>query len=302
MEIIKQKSSFRNMGFKDRLFDAFVYIAAIIMVISVLYPLWFIIIASFSSVSDVANGNVVFWPKAWKLDGYTELFKQETIWRGYLNTILYTVAGTLFHLLVNVPAGYALSRSELYGRKTLIILFTIPMFISGGLIPTFLVIREFGLLDSFLVLIVPFSVSCYNIIVIRTFFRNSISDTLWEAAQIDGCSSIRYFIKIVLPLSKAILAVVGLWAAVGIWNSWFDAMIYISNENLQPLQLVLRRLLIINESLIQQGSGELAAKLQQLSELMKYAAIVVSTLPIMCLYPFLQKYFNQGVMVGSIKE
>ena len=234
--------------------------------------------------------------------GIWMLFKQQSIWRSYLNTIFYCLVGTFFQLLVNIPAGYAMSRKELFAKKFWIVFFTIPMFINGGLIPTYLTVRQFGFYNNWLVLIIPFSVSCYNIIVIRTFFRENIPEALWEAAQMDGCSVIRYFVKIVLPLAKAILAVIGLWVAVGIWNSWFDAMIYISNEDQQPLQLILRRLLIVNKSLIAQGSGDLAAKLQDLSDKMKYAAIVVSTLPIMCLYPFLQKYFNQGVMIGSIKE
>lgn len=287
---------------KDRLFDFSVYGIAIMMMILIIYPLWFIVIASFSNPSDVANGNVWLWPKEWKLDGYIELMKQEMIWRGYLNTIFYTLIGTFIALFVNIPAGYALSRQDLFGKKIISTFFIIPMFFGGGLIPTYLVVKNFGLIDTFWVLVLPFSVSVFNIIIARTFFRNSLPESLWEAAQIDGCGTIRYFITMVLPLSKAILAVIGLWTAVGIWNSWFDAMIYISNENLQPLQLVLRRILIANESLLGTASGELASELRRLSEMMKYAAIVVSTLPIMCLYPFLQKYFNQGVMIGSIKE
>lgn len=171
-----------------------------------------------------------------------------------------------------------------------------------GLIPTYLVVKNVGLLDTFWVMVIPFAVSSYNIIVARTFFNNSIPDGLWEAAQIDGCSTIRYFFYIVIPLSKAILAVIGLWTAVGIWNSWFNSLIYITNENLQPLQLILRRLLISNQMLQSQATGELASELRATADMMKYAAIVVSTAPIMMLYPFLQKYFNKGVMIGAIKE
>ncbi|SHO47565.1 carbohydrate ABC transporter permease [Anaerocolumna xylanovorans] len=286
----------------DKMFNFFVYFFAILMIFIIVYPLWFIIIASFSDSTAVANGEIWLLPKKIQFDAYRELFKQSLIWSGYKNTIIYTAAGTLFQLIVNVTAGYAMSRKDFLGKKFWTIYFTIPMFISGGLIPTYLTVKQFGLVDNRLAMVLPFAVSCYNIIVIRTFFKSNIPDSLWEAAQMDGCSTFRYFIQIVLPLSKAILAVIGLWSAVGIWNSWFDAMIYLTREELQPLQLVLRRLLIINESLIKQGSGDLAARLQNLSDKMKYAAILVSTLPIMCLYPFLQKYFNQGVMVGSIKE
>lgn len=299
----KQRKHARiQRDWKDRLFDFSVYGIAIMMIIMIVYPLWFIIIASFSNPGDVSSGNVWFWPKEWKLDGYIELLKNDAIWRGYLNTILYTLVGTLIGLCVNIPAGFALSRPDLFGRNWLTTIYIIPMFFSGGLIPTYLVVKNFGLLDTFWVLVLPFSVSAFNIIIARTFFKNSIPEDLWEAAQMDGCGTIRYFFTMVLPLSKAILAVIGLWTAVGIWNSWFDAMIYISNENLQPLQLILRRILIMNESLFEMASGDLAAELRQLSDMMKYAAIVVSTLPIMMLYPFLQKYFNQGVMIGSIKE
>ena len=176
------------------------------------------------------------------------------------------------------------------------------MFVTGGLIPIYLVTKNFGLLNTVWVMIVPFAVSPYNIIVARTFFQESIPNGLWEAAQVDGSSTFRYFFQIVLPLSKAILAVIGLWTAVGIWNSWFNALIYLTDQNLQPLQLILRQLLITNQTLQSQATGDVASQLRQTADMMKYAAIVVSTLPIMMVYPFLQKYFNQGVMVVAIKE
>ncbi|MCQ8264640.1 carbohydrate ABC transporter permease [Streptococcus suis] len=286
----------------ERVFDIFVYGIAILLILVILYPLWFVIIASFSNPSDVANGNVWLFPTEWKLDGYKKLLEQPLFWRGYLNTVLYTLVGTFVALFVNIPAGYALSRKDLFGKKWVSTLFIIPMFVSGGLIPTYLVVKNVGLLDTFWVMVIPFAVSSYNIIVARTFFNNSIPDGLWEAAQIDGCSTIRYFFYIVIPLSKAILAVIGLWTAVGIWNSWFNSLIYITNENLQPLQLILRRLLISNQMLQSQATGELASELRATADMMKYAAIVVSTAPIMMLYPFLQKYFNKGVMIGAIKE
>lgn len=298
---LKQKKKQRRDK-KELLFDILIYGFAIGLMILIVYPLWFVIIASFSNPADVANGNVWFWPKEWRLDGYIELFKQKTIWVSYGNTILYTLIGTAFALIVNIPAGYALSRKDLWGRKWINIMIILPMFISGGLVPIYLTVKNVGLLDSFWVMIIPFAVSPYNIIVARTFFTNSIPDGLWEAAQIDGCGTMRYFFSIVIPLSKAILAVIGLWTAVGIWNSWFNALIYLTKENLQPLQLVLRRILISNQSLLGQASGDLAAELRTLADMMKYAAIVVSTAPIMCLYPFLQKYFNQGVMIGALKE
>lgn len=287
---------------KDRIVNIIFHIIAIIMILLIIYPLWFVIIASFSNPADVANGDVWFWPKHWEFSGYNELFKQKMFWKSYGNTIIYTLVGTFIALAVNIPAGYAMSRKDLFGKKWINVFYLIPMFISGGLIPTYIVVKNFGLLNSFWVMVLPFSVSTYNIIVARTFFKSTIPETLWEAAQIDGCGTLRYFLQFVLPLSKAVLAVIGLWTAVGLWNSWFNALIYIQKESLQPLQLLLRRILISNQSMLGAATGTMAQELRQLSDMMKYASIVVSTLPIMCLYPFLQKYFNQGVMIGAVKE
>lgn len=286
----------------DAIANSIFMFIALLMIIIILYPLWFIIIASFSNPNDIANGKVWLFPSKLDFSGYKELFKQHSIWSGYLNTIIYTVAGTLIALVVNIPAGYAMSRSDLYGKKIINIFYVIPMFVSGGLIPTYFVVKGFGLLNSFLVMVLPFSVSTYNIIVARTFFKSSLPESLWDAAQIDGCGTFRYFIQFVVPLSKSILAVIGLWTAVGLWNSWFNALIYLNDEWRQPLQLILRRILISNESLLGSATGSMAQELRKLSDMMKYGAIVISTLPIMCLYPFLQKYFNQGVMIGAIKE
>ncbi len=297
----REKHMHVKLAGKDLAFQIIIYVVAALMILAIIYPLWFIIIASFSNPADVANGEVWFWPRQWTFKGYNALFEQPIIWRSYLNTILYTAIGTLFGLLVNIPAGYALSRKDLSGRKWLNVFYVIPMFISGGLVPIYLTVKSVGLVNNFWVMIIPFAVSPYNIIVARTFFQSSIPDSLWEAAQLDGSGTFRYFARIVLPLSKAVLAVIGLWTAVGIWNQWFNALIYLQNENLQPLQLILRRILISNQQLAGNTTGQLAAELQQLSDMMKYASIVISTLPIMALYPFLQKYFNQGVMLGSVK-
>lgn len=277
------------------------HLIAVIMILMVIYPLWFVIIASFSNPADVASGKVWIWPKVIDVRGYQKLFEQSQIWKSYLNTIIYTLVGTFVALIVNISAGYAMSRKDLPGRKWINLFYVIPMFVNGGLIPTYLVVKGFGLLDSFWVMVIPFSVSTYNIIVARTFFESSLPESLWEAAQIDGCSTLRYFFSFAVPLSKAVIAVVGLWTAVGLWNSWFNALIYLQNENLIPLQLLLRRILIANESLLGVATGTMAQELRQLSDMMKYGSIVVSTLPIMMLYPFLQKYFNQGVMIGAVK-
>lgn len=285
----------------DKVFEIALYILSALILIMVLYPLYFVVIASFSDPSAVASGKVWLWPQGFTLDGYEELLRHDEIWTGYWNTILYTITGTLFGMFVNIFAAYALSRKDLVGRRFFMMMFVVTMFFNGGLIPTFLTIKDFGLYDSFWVMVIPFAVSTYNIIVARTFFENSIPEDLNDAAKIDGCGNLYYFFKIVLPLSKAILAVIGLWTAVGMWNSYFNALIYIKDSAKYPLQLILRNILITNNLQMSFGSGEAMQIALRLSNLMRYSVIIVSTLPIMCFYPFVQKYFNQGVMIGAVK-
>ena len=310
----------------DIAFNAFLYAFAGITLLIVLYPLYFILIASFSDPTLVTNGEVLLWPKGLNVDGYIELGKRADFWIGYRNTIAYTVLGVLVGLAVNVPVAYAFSRKDLVGRRLLnaYYMFTmffnggliptytvgirpplknmVNMFFNGGLIPTYTVILNFGLYDSFWVLILPFSVSVYNIIVARMFFSTNLPADLWDAACIDGCGNLRYFFQIALPLSKAMLAVIGLWTAVTQWNSYYNALIYIRNDNLVPLQLVLRNILIINQSQANMlGNNETVIRAMRLTNLLKYVVIIVSTVPILCAYPFVQKYFNQGFMLGAVK-
>ncbi|MGW7159151.1 carbohydrate ABC transporter permease [Paenibacillus taichungensis] len=282
--------------------EVILYAFAVLFLIAIIYPIYFIVIASFSDPSSVANGQVWVFPKGFTLEGYRELLRHENIWIGYRNTILYTVVGTLFGLVVNISAAYALSRKDLVGRKFFSLFFIFTMFFSGGLIPTFLTIRDFHLYNTFLVMVLPFSVVVFDMIVARTFFQSSIPGDLWEAAQIDGCGNLRYFVLIVLPLSKAIIAVLGLWIAVGYWNSYFNALIYLKDPNLYPLQLILRNILITNQMQSGMGTGEAAQVALRLANLMRYSVIIIATIPIMCVYPFIQKYFNQGVMIGAVKE
>ncbi len=282
-------------------FNLVLYSLSAVALVIILYPIYFVVIASFSDSAAVASGQVWLWPKGFTLDGYNELLKHKDVWIGYRNTIMYTVTGTVIGLFVNLTAAYALSRKDLVGRKFLMLLFVFTMFFNGGLIPTFLTVKQFGLYNTFLVMVLPFSVSAYNIIVARTFFQNVIPSDLWDQARIDGCGNIRYFIQIVLPLSKAIISVLGLWIAVGMWNSYFNALIYLKNSELHPLQLVLRNILITNNMQTALGSGEAAQVALRLANLMRYSVIVVSILPIMCVYPFIQKYFNKGVMIGAVK-
>ena len=286
---------------KDKVFRFFLYLISGFILLSVLYPLYFVVIASFSDPSAVASGQVWLVPKGLTLDGYKELFRHNEIWTGYANTILYTIAGTFIGVAVNIFAAYALSKKDLVGRKVLMWLFVFTMFFNGGLVPTFITIKDFGLYNTFWVMVLPFSVSVYNIIVARTFFENTIPAELNDAAKIDGCGNIYYFFKIVLPLSKAILSVIALWTAVGMWNSYFNALVYLKDSWRYPLQLALRNILITNNLQMSFGSGEAMQIALRLSNLMRYSVIIVSTLPIMCVYPFAQKYFNQGIMIGAVK-
>lgn len=296
----EERSKARKIG-QDKIFNLVLYFICGIIILLVLYPMYFIVIASFSDPTAVANGEIFFLPKGLNLKAYKKLAEYDQLWVGYKNTILYVIGGTAMTVMVNIPASYALSRKKMYGRKFLTVLYLIPMFFTGGLIPTYMVIKQFGLLDSFWVMILPFCVVTYYIIVGRTFFATSIPDDLWEAAQLDGCGYLGFFFKIVLPLSKAVVAVIALWAAVGQWNSYFNALLYLRDSSLQPLQIVLRNILISNQNIGALLIGSAAAEAKQLADLIKYAIIVVSSAPIMCLYPFVQKYFNQGVMLGSLK-
>lgn len=285
----------------DKAFNILTYGLAALILVIIIYPLYFIVIASFSNPTAVSNGRVWFWPVGFTLDGYTALLEAPQLWVGYRNTIAYTFVGTLLGLAFNIPAAYALSRKDLYGRRILNVFFLIVMFFSGGLIPTFLVVQKVKLYNTFWVMVLPFAISIYNIIVARTFFESTIPEDLLGAAQVDGCNNLRFFFQIVLPLSKAIIAVIALWTAIHHWNSYFNALIYLRDANLQPLQLILRNILITNQRQFAVTTGEAALEAIRKANLMRYTSIIVATVPILCFYPFIQKYFTQGVMIGAVK-
>ena len=243
---METKQSKIKLSREDRIFETLLMFFSVILLFIVLYPIYFILVASISDPSAVANGQTLLLPKGITLDGYKEVFKNSDIWIGYRNTILYTVSGTIIALVVNIPAGYVLSRDDLVGRPFITWFYMLTMFIGGGLIPTFLTVQELGLYDNPLVMVLPFSVSVYNIIVARSFFKSSLPPDLWESARLDGCGNIMFFVRIAVPLSKAILAVIGLWTAVGLWNSYFNALIYLKNSDYYPLQLILRNILIVS--------------------------------------------------------
>lgn len=291
----------RQVTYNDLIFNIILYGISAFILLIVVYPLYFIIIASFSNPTEVANGHVWFVPSQFTVDGYKEILRHGELWMGYRNTIVYTALGTVIGLAVNIPAAYALSRKDLVGRRFFTLYFVFTMFFGGGLIPTYFTIRNFGLYDSIWVMVLPFSVAVYHIIIARTFFDSSLPQGILDAAMIDGCGNLRFFFQIALPLSKAVLAVIALYTAVGQWNAYFNALVYIRTEELKPLQLVVRNILITNQAMAGTGDGLAAQEARRLSELMKYAVIIVTTVPIMCVYPFVQKYFSQGVMIGAIK-
>ena len=290
----------KQLTASDRFFDIFIFILSIVLLFIIAYPLWFVIIASFSNAYQVNLGKVWLWPSGFNLLGYERVFADPRVWLGYRNTIFYTVLGTFISLSVILPAAYALSRKDLKGRNPIMMYFVFTMFFSGGLIPTYLTVRNFGLLNTVWVLVVPFSVSVYNIIISRTFFASTIPQELLEASKIDGCSDARFFVSVVLPLSSAIIAVLSLYCAVGHWNQFFLSLIYVRNQALVPLQMVLRDILLENRAYsdyVSDASGDWAA----IVEMMKYSLIIVATVPVMCIYPFIQKYFTKGVMIGAVK-
>ena len=287
----------------DRIFGAVVFVIVTLLMLIVLYPLVYVLSCSVSSPTAVGAGEVVLLPKGFTLMGYRRVFQEPDILLGYKNTLFYTIIGTAINLFVTVPAGYMLSKKEVPGRNLFMFLFMFTMYFSGGMIPSFLLVKSLHLYDTRAVLVILGAFSTYNCIICRTFLA-ALPHELEEAAAIDGCSTVRTFIQIVLPLSQALLGVMVLYFAVGHWNSYFNAMIYVNNEKYKPLQLILRRILILEQAsanMMEGGGDEYAAEQFKLKELIKYAVIVVSSLPVLVLYPFLQKYFAQGVMIGSIK-
>lgn len=284
----------------DKIFYLFIYVFLGFLALVILYPLYFIIIASISDPDAVLGGDVILFPVGITLSGFEAILHRSDVWLGYLNTIIYTALTVVLSLVVTVPTGWALSRKRLLGKKFFMIYFIIPMFFGGGLIPFYNVMSQLNLINTPWAVILPSILSVWNLFMTRTFFESSIPDGLVEAARIDGASEFRIFFSLVLPLSKAILAVMALYYAVGQWNSYFNAMIFLQDENLYPLQLILREILIASETTTG-GSGETILEQYRLANQIKYVSVIVSSAPVIMLYPFVQKYFAQGAMIGSLK-
>lgn len=287
---------------EDRIMYTVVTVLIVLFVIIIAYPIIYVISSSFSSGSAVSAGKVILWPVEFSLTGYKIVFSYKTVWVGYRNTIFYTVAGTALDMILTTMAAYPLSRKNFQGRSIYMTFFLITMFFSGGLIPTYLLWVNLKLVNTRWILILNAALSVYNMIIMRTFFQNSIPNELLEAAKIDGITDIGYLFKVVIPLSKAVFAVIALYYAVGHWNSYFSAMIYLRDRDLYPLQLVLRDILNASRiDLTEIEDAELLKEMKGAADLIKYALIVVSTVPVMIAYPFVQKFFEKGVMIGSVK-
>lgn len=285
----------------DRAFDLMDYIFLTIAFLLVAYPLYFVVIASVSDPIAVYEGRVILYPIKPTLEGYRRILSYSTLFTGYKNTLLYTLVGTSINVVLTITAGYALSRKELVGRNVMMMGVMITMIVSGGMIPNYLLVRSLRIYNTMWALILPGAVSTWNLIVTRTFFQQTIPDELREAADLDGCSDTAFFLRVVLPLSTSIIAVMILFYAVNHWNSYFNALIYLSSTAKYPLQLVLRNILIVNTLDDMVNDVATQAAQQRMGDLIKYGMIIISSLPLLILYPFLQKYFVQGVMIGAIK-
>ncbi len=290
-------------------FDFVVNAILIFITLLCLYPLYYTVIASVSDFTAVATGKVGFWPIDFQLKAYKAVFENQQIWMGYRNTIIYTVLGTAFNLCLTIPTAYVMSKKQMFGHSVITWYFLITMYFGGGMIPTYLLYKDLGLLNNPLVMIVTGGLSIYNMIVARTYFSSSIPADLYEAGRIDGCSEFGLFFKIALPLSMPITAVMMLYYAVGHWNSYFNAMMYLTKVDYQPLSLVLRRILIMNQAAVDEAGLmtldpallQDAAERANLAIVMKYALVLIASAPMLAVYPFIQKYFVKGVMIGALK-
>lgn len=288
---------------QDRLYYIICYTVIAILTLVVLYPIIYIISASFSNADSVVQGRVWLWPVDINLDAYKVLFNRKSIWVGYKNTIIYTVGGTVINLVITLMCAYPLARKNLRGRSAIMFLFSFTMLFNGGMIPNYVLVREMGLMNTRWSLMLPGAMSVYNMIVCRTFIQTNIPDEMLEAAQIDGCRDSQFFFRMVLPLSKPIIAVLALWYGVSRWNAYFNAFLYLKDQDLYPLQIFLKELLVQSEQMgeTEVVLGSSAAVSQHIYVTLKYAVIIISTLPLFCVYPFVQKHFQKGVMVGSVK-
>ncbi len=288
---------------KDRIFLVVNTSILTLFLLIVFYPMWLVLISSFSDPNAVTAGKVIIFPVGFSLEGYKAILSYKMIVRGFMNSLVLMVLGTVFCLIVTALGGYPLSRSDLPGKKYIMFIFTFTMYFSGGMIPYFLLIRDLHLMNTIWALVVPSALNVWNIILMKTYFQTSVPDEIFQAARVDGCSDIVYLVRIGLPLAKPIIAVLSLFTAVGMWNSYFNALLFLNDTELFPLQLVLRDILVVNATNTTEFNLDVESikRQQEMVALLKYSVIVASSAPLMILYPFVQKYFVKGIMVGSLK-
>ncbi|CUQ09342.1 sugar ABC transporter permease [Eisenbergiella tayi] len=297
-----KKSKFRQMSTGDRVFTIVNYSLLMLVLIIELYPLVYVVAASFSDPQAVVSGKVFLFPVNPTLKGYAAVFKNKKILTGFSNSIFYLIVGTVLNLVMTMLCAYPLSRKEFRARGFLSMFFVFTMYFSGGMVPAYILVNKLGMINTRWSMIIPMAMSTYNMIICRTYIVNSIPDELYEASQMDGCTPFRYMLSVVVPLSKPILAVLTLYYGVVRWNDYFNAMLYLYKDNLQPLTIVMKEILIMSQvDMTQVTDASAVSKLQGMSELLKYSTIVVASLPVMLLYPLIQKHLVKGVMIGAVK-
>ena len=296
IKVLKKKNKIKDSK-SDYVYYAICWFILILLAIVIIYPLYYIVIASISNPDAVMTGDVWLYPVKITFSGYAKLFQRDDIWRSYFNTLVYTLFGTLFNIALTIPAGWALSRDYLPFRKVIMPLLIITMFFGGGLLPYVIICRSLGLYQNPLILIIGGGVSVYNVFMCKSFFSSNVPNEMLEAGQIDGAGEIRIFFDLVLPIAKSIISVMVLFYAVGHWNNYIDAYIFSIEEQFYPLQTVLNGLLDASSG----GEGEVVLELMRTATQIKFTSIIISTLPILIIYPMIEKHFGQGVLVGSFK-
>lgn len=296
-------SKTKPISASDKAFDIVNYILLALVLFVTAYPLYYVVVASVSDPFKVYAGQTMIYPVGFSWGGYQRIFQDAMITKGYLNSTIYTVVGTFVSVVLTCVSGYALSKKTLPGRRWIMLFLLFTMYFNGGLIPTYLTVRDVGMFNTIWALIIPNAISVYNLIIARTFFESNIPESLTEAASIDGSSNIGTMVRIVMPLSTPIIAVMVVFYAVGLWNNWFDALIYTTKSEMAPLQLVLRSILIKSQasSDMLMGMDANYAEKQKITEMLKFASIVVASIPMLIIYPFVQKYFSKGIMIGAVK-
>lgn len=301
MAVFKKNTRPIKQSAGDRVFDIVNAIIMTLITIVIVYPLYYVLLASITDPTVVNTGKLLLYPEAPYIDGYKRAFSYAPLWTGYKNTLIYTFVGTIISLICTIPAGYALSRMDLPGRRVIMFLFTFTMFFNGGIVPLYLVVQNLHIYDTIWAVALPVAVSVYNLIVCRSFFNTGIPIEMLEAAKIDGCNDFVFFFRIVIPLSSTIIAVMCLFYATALWNQFFNPLMFLSGQDKMPLQVVLRNLVLSNQvNSITSNAQEIAMR-QRLAEQLKYCTVVLAAAPLLIVYPFLQKYFAKGVMVGAVK-